>query len=121
MKEPKKLFRFFRTLPVPENTTEILALERTKLANERTLLSYIRSALYLFIGGIGVIQFDVSGAAHWLGYLALFICILFLSIGFIRYTILSRRLEKWNRILFVEAEDQRDAKKEKTSENQTEP
>jgi len=28
-----------------------LAMERTKLANERTLLSYLRSALYLFLGG----------------------------------------------------------------------
>ncbi|HQZ43477.1 MAG TPA: DUF202 domain-containing protein, partial [Flavobacteriales bacterium] len=29
-----------------------LALVRTRLANERTLLSYIRSALYLLLGGI---------------------------------------------------------------------
>lgn len=120
MRKAKKLFRFLRTVPVPANTSEILALERTKLANERTLLSYIRSALYLFIGGIGVLQLDMSGSAHWLGYLAIFICILFLTIGFIRYTLLRRRLEKWNRILFVKAEEIQQNSDEEKPENQEE-
>lgn len=31
---------------------DYLALERTRLANERTLFSYIRTALYLTLGGI---------------------------------------------------------------------
>lgn len=31
-----------------------LALERTKLANERTLFAYIRMALYLLTVGIGI-------------------------------------------------------------------
>ncbi|MFZ2282343.1 MAG: DUF202 domain-containing protein, partial [Lutibacter sp.] len=30
---------------------DFLALERTRLANERTLFSYIRTSLYLFLGG----------------------------------------------------------------------
>ena len=33
-----------------------LALERTKLANERTLFAYIRMALYLLTVGIGIFQ-----------------------------------------------------------------
>lgn len=33
-----------------------LALERTKLANERTLFSYIRTSLYLLTAGIGIFQ-----------------------------------------------------------------
>src|SRR5690606_29084771 len=102
MREAKKLFRFLRTKPVPANTNEILALERTQLANERTLLSYIRSSLYLFIGGIGVLQLEDLGSIHWLGYFAILICIIFLTIGIIRYVVLSRRLHKWNRILFTE-------------------
>jgi len=45
------------------NTDELilrdhLALVRTRLANERTLLSYIRSALYLLIGGIALLQLE---------------------------------------------------------------
>jgi len=36
---------------------DYLALERTRLANERTLFSYIRTSLYLFLGGIAFLQF----------------------------------------------------------------
>ena len=35
-----------------------LALERTKLANERTLFAYIRMALYLLTVGIGIFQIE---------------------------------------------------------------
>ena len=75
--EAKKLFRFLRTKPVPENTNEILALERTKLANERTLLSYIRSSLYLLLGGIALLQVEDFQNIQWLGYVALFVCVIF--------------------------------------------
>lgn len=101
----QQLFRFFRTTPIPKNTGEILALERTKLANERTLLSYIRSSLYLLLGGLALIQLDGVDNLKWLGYVALAICVVFLAIGIIRYVLLSRRLRKWNRILFVDARD----------------
>ncbi|WP_310990963.1 DUF202 domain-containing protein [Aequorivita marina] len=100
--EAQKLFRFLRTKPVPANTNEILALERTKLANERTLLSYIRSSLYLLIGGIGILQLKDFDNIHWLGYIALVVCVIFLAVGIFRYVLLTRRLYKWNRILFVD-------------------
>ena len=100
--EAKKLLRFLRTKPLPANTNEILALERTKLANERTLLSYIRSSLYLLLGGIAILQLKDFSDIHYLGYLALVVCVIFLIVGIFRYVILSRRLYKWNRILFVD-------------------
>lgn len=100
--ETKKLFRFLRTKPVPENTNEILALERTKLANERTLLSYIRSSLYLLLGGIAILQLKDFRNIHWLGYVALVVCVVFLAVGIFRYVLLYRRLYKWNRVLFVD-------------------
>ena len=102
IKRAKKLFRFLRTKPVPENTNEILALERTKLANERTLLSYIRSSLYLLLGGIGILQLKDFKNINWLGYVALVVCVIFLAIGIFRYVLLYRRLHKWNRILFAD-------------------
>jgi len=73
---------------------EHLALERTKLANERTLLSYIRSSLYLFIGGLAILQIKEYSHIQWLGYLSLFICIVFISIGIYRYIHLNRKLRK---------------------------
>ena len=101
--EAQKLFRFLRTKPLPLHTNEILALERTKLANERTLLSYIRSSLYLLLGGIALLQIKDFSNIHWLGYIALVVCVIFLAIGIFRFVLLSRRLYKWNRILFVDS------------------
>jgi|SRR5690606_1073813 len=115
-KEAKKLFRFLRTKPVPVNTNEILALERTKLANERTLLSYIRSSLYLLLGGIAILQLKDFQNIHWLGYVALFICVVFLAIGIFRYVLLYRRLYKWNRILFVDTISEKVRKQADTQE-----
>lgn len=101
-KTTKRLFRFLRTKPVPANTNEILALERTKLANERTMLSYIRSSLYLLLGGIAILQLKDFRQIHWLGYVALVLCVMFLSFGVFRYLLLYRRLNKWNRVLYVD-------------------
>lgn len=124
--EARKLFRFLRTKPVPANTNEILALERTKLANERTLLSYIRSSLYLLIGGIGILQLKDFESIKWLGYVALGVCVIFLTVGIFRYMLLMRRLYKWNRILFVDtipekmerhSDNQQKAEKEEVQEN----
>jgi len=101
-KSALRLFRFLRTKPVPVNTREILALERTKLANERTLLSYIRSSLYLLLGGIGLLQLEDFKRIHWLGYVALIVCVIFLGIGIFRFVLLSRKLYKWNRVLYAD-------------------
>ncbi|MDC8000148.1 DUF202 domain-containing protein [Aequorivita todarodis] len=114
--EAKKLFRFLRTKPVPANTNEILALERTKLANERTLLSYIRSSLYLLLGGIAILQLKDFRDIHWLGYIALVVCVIFLVVGIFRYVLLSRRLYKWNRILFVDTISEKVQKQADTKE-----
>ena len=37
---------------------DYLAIERTKLANVRTLFSYIRTSLYLLTAGIGIFQIE---------------------------------------------------------------
>ncbi len=90
-----KLYNPFKTRSIDEKfIREHLALERTKLANERTLLSYIRSSLYLFIGGLAILQVKEYEHVQWLGYLSLFICIIFISIGIYRYIHLNRKLRK---------------------------
>ncbi|WP_283643221.1 DUF202 domain-containing protein [Croceibacter atlanticus] len=94
-----KLKNPFRTSPVPANTREILALERTRLANERTLMAYIRSSLYLLIGGIAVLQLKDYSTLHSVGYLALVSCVIFLTIGISRFLLLKRKLFKWKKIL----------------------
>jgi putative membrane protein len=90
-----KLYNPFKTRMIDEELIrEHLALERTKLANERTLLSYIRSSLYLFIGGLALLQIKEYEHVEWLGFLSLGICVIFISIGVYRYIHLNRKLYK---------------------------
>jgi len=72
---------------------DYLSLERTKLANERTLLSYIRTSLYLFLGGIAFLQIQGFNNIYWLGYLSIFFSLLFLVIGIFRFIQLKKRLK----------------------------
>jgi putative membrane protein len=90
-----KLYNPFKSRNIDEKfIREHLALERTKLANERTLLSYIRSSLYLFIAGLAILQIKEYTHVQWLGYLSLFICVVFITIGVYRYIHLNRKLRK---------------------------
>lgn len=108
------LRKIFSTSPVPLNTREILALERTRLANERTLLAYVRSSLYLLIGGIALLQLEDFKSIQWIGQVALIVCVVFFAIGIGRFLYLKRKLAKWKRILGEELLEQR--LKENTSE-----
>lgn len=89
--------RWLRLNPRFENREEVilrdfLALERTRLANERTLLSYIRSSLYLVLGGIALLQLKDFTEIRWLGYFSLGLSILFVIIGISRFFQLHRTL-----------------------------
>ncbi len=74
---------------------DYLALERTKLANERTLLSYIRSSLYLLLGGIAIIQLEGFENIKFLGYVSLSLTILFMIIGIYRFQKLNKQLSNY--------------------------
>lgn len=71
-----------------------LAIERTKLANERTLLSYIRTSLYLVLGGIAFLGMRDLKEVKGLGYFSLLLSIFVLVIGIIRFYQLKRHLKK---------------------------
>ncbi len=74
---------------------DYLALERTKLANERTLLSYIRSSLYLLLGGIAIIQLDGFESIKFIGYVSLVLTISLLIIGVYRFKKLNKQLRNY--------------------------
>ena len=86
---------------------DYLALERTKLANERTLLSYIRSSLYLLLGGIAIIQLNGFESIKFLGYLSLGLTIILVIIGVYRF----RKLNKQLRIYYLQIESMIDKNK----------
>ncbi len=73
---------------------DYLAIERTKLANERTLLSYIRASLYLVIGGIAFLGMKELEEIKHVGFASLGISITMLVIGIIRFYQLNRQLDK---------------------------
>ncbi len=75
---------------------DFLALERTRLANERTFLSYIRTSLYLFLGGLAFLQLQGFGEIGWIGYLSLALSIIMLVVGYIRFRHLKKQLAKYN-------------------------
>ncbi len=93
----KKIFSFSSKF---ENRDEIilrdyLAMERTKLANERTLLSYIRSSLYLLLGGIAIIQLEGFESIKFIGYISLGLTVLLAIIGIYRFQKLNRQLKNY--------------------------
>ncbi|MFN2262388.1 MAG: DUF202 domain-containing protein [Psychroflexus sp.] len=71
-----------------------LAMERTKLANERTLLSYLRTSLYLLLGGTALIGLKNENFEDLkiIGYIALSMSLIFLIIGITRFIQLKRHL-----------------------------
>ncbi|MGM0636328.1 MAG: DUF202 domain-containing protein [Bacteroidota bacterium] len=92
--------RIFRVSNQFEQKDEIilrdyLAMERTKLANERTLLSYIRSSLYLMLGGIAIIQLEGFEAIKFIGYISLSLTVILILIGIYRFYKLKKQLRRF--------------------------
>jgi putative membrane protein len=92
-KDKKPMFEF-------ENKERIilrdyLALERTRLANERTLFAYLRTSLYLILGGIAFLQLKDFEHIKWLGYLSLGLSVMFLVVGIYTYFKLKNKLKKY--------------------------
>jgi len=84
----KKTFEFREKIIL----RDYLALERTRLANERTLFSYIRTCLYLVIAGIAFIQLKEFASIKWLGYFSFAVSLVVLITGLINYLVLRKKL-----------------------------
>jgi putative membrane protein len=91
---------------------DFLALERTKLANERTLLSYIRASLYLLLGGIALLKLEGFEQIKFLGYTSLTLTVIILIVGIFRYHKLNIKLKDFygDMELQMELKEQEDAK-----------
>ncbi|MDO9039707.1 MAG: DUF202 domain-containing protein, partial [Lutibacter sp.] len=63
--------------------------------NERTLFSYIRTSLYLFLGGIALFQITGFERIKWLGYVSLALSVIILIIGIFRFNHLKFKLKKY--------------------------
>lgn len=69
-----------------------LAVDRTLLANERTLMAYLRSALTLFIAGVTFIHFFEYGMLFYLGIAFLPLSVAATILGIWRYRKMNRAI-----------------------------
>jgi putative membrane protein len=72
---------------------EYLAIERTKLANESTLLAYIRTGLYFVVAGSTLGELVQSAFWDLIGVPLIVIGLVIIIIGGIRYSRLRKRIE----------------------------
>jgi putative membrane protein len=93
----KQLIRFTDDYQAKEEIIlrDHLAMERTKLANERTLLSYIRTSLYLMLGGIAFLGMGDLYDTQVPGYISLALSALILIIGILRFYQLKKHLKNF--------------------------
>ena len=73
---------------------DYLALDRTKLANERTLLSYIRAFIYFMVSGVGFIELTEKAVYMYIGIILAAISPVFLVLGIYRFIRLKKILGK---------------------------
>lgn len=83
-----------------EKITDWLALERTKMANQRTLLAMLRTGFYFLVMGLTVLTVEhLEGLRHyyWLFFVLGTICII---IGIVHYFYNHNKLKnKYNKSL----------------------
>ena len=77
------------------STTDILAVGRNKLANERTLLAYTRTFLSFIVAGVALIQFFDKESFIVLGYVLIPAGFFILLIGFYRYLEVRKKLNRY--------------------------
>jgi putative membrane protein len=70
-----------------------LAVDRTALANERTLLSYIRTALGMAAAGVSLLHFLEGAAIALLGWLLISSSVAALIVGVVRYRRVDQRIQ----------------------------
>ncbi len=76
---------------------DCLAVERTVMANERTLLAYVRTALAVLVVAVTIIKFFSSQGMVILGYCLLFVGIVCVTIGLMRFSEMYHRLSELGR------------------------
>ena len=73
---------------LPENqyyVLDILAISRTHMSNERTLLAYINSFLAMVATGVGLVKFTNDSFFVHIGFVLLVLSLIILSVGVYRF------------------------------------
>ena len=75
--------------------TDALAIERTRLANERTFLAYFRSSIVFLSSGFAIIKIDALRDITDIGYFLMIIAPILFIIGVFRFLYVKRQLRKY--------------------------
>lgn len=85
--------KFYKKFPEKELILrDHLALDRTTLANERTFLAYVRTALTLFVAGVSLIQFFDIHNVRIAGLVMIPLGFVVLAVGWFKYKKIKRRI-----------------------------
>ncbi|WP_334129097.1 DUF202 domain-containing protein [Sneathiella sp.] len=76
----------------------ILSVHRTELANRRTLLAYIKTAIALTAGAVALLKFSAETYLHFIGWCLLPLSLLALLIGLIDYHRVRRSINREKRL-----------------------
>ncbi len=75
--------------------TDLLAIERTNMANERTLLAYFRTFIILVSSGIAIVKIDFLNQISLLGIILISLSPLVLTFGVFRYFSLNKKIKSF--------------------------
>ncbi len=75
---------------------DFLARQRTKLANDRTLLAYVRTSLYFLVSGTALMKVEDLANIKEFGYLSFMISVILVITGFVNYFRIKKKIEKGN-------------------------
>lgn len=72
---------------------DFLAIDRTRLANQRTLLSFLRTSLYLVVSALAILKVEsLKNLISW-SWVGLALAGLVATMGIINYLLVNRRIK----------------------------
>ncbi len=74
---------------------DYLALKRTWLANQRTLLSFLRTGLYLMVTAVAVLKLEPFENLKFLAWILMTAAILVWAIGVVSFLRMKKRLNRY--------------------------
>jgi len=74
---------------------EKLAIDRTKLANERTFLAYFRTAIGFVVAGMTIIKIDLFDQVKYIGEILIALGPIMLFVGLYQRNKVSKRIDSY--------------------------
>ena len=75
--------------------TDVLAMERTHLANERTFLAYFRTSIVFLSSGFAILKITVLSEIRDVGYFLTILAPVLFLVGLLRFFYVKRKLKKF--------------------------